>query len=146
VPVGSHGDSYDRYLLRIHEMRCSLQIILKLIEQIPSGSIKPKNFKQVNPPRVALKTSMEELINHFKFFSEGFIATQGITYVGIEAPKGEFGVYLSCLGSNVPYRCKIRSPGFVHLQSIDFLAKNHLIADVVTIIGSLDIVFGEIDR
>jgi NADH dehydrogenase (ubiquinone) Fe-S protein 2 len=146
IPYGIQGDSYDRYLLRIQEMRCSLTIINNIINQIPKGSIKAKNIKQNTPTRTLLKNSMEELIAHFKLYSEGLTSINGTTYIGIEAPKGEFGVSLTTINQKTPYRCKVRSPGFVHLQSIDFITKNHLIADVVTIIGSLDIVFGEIDR
>jgi NADH:ubiquinone oxidoreductase subunit D len=127
-------------------MRCSLTIINNIINQIPKGSIKAKNIKQNTPTRTLLKNSMEELIAHFKLYSEGLTSINGTTYIGIEAPKGEFGVSLTTINQKTPYRCKVRSPGFVHLQSIDFITKNHLIADVVTIIGSLDIVFGEIDR
>jgi len=127
-------------------MRQSLSIIQQAILQIPSGKVKSENYKLVPPKRVSLKFSMEHLINHFKLYSEGFSIPKNETYVGVEAPKGEFGVYLISDGTNKPYRCKIRSPGFFHLQMIDYISKHHMLADVVTIIGTLDLVFGEIDR
>jgi NADH:ubiquinone oxidoreductase subunit D len=127
-------------------MRQSLVIIEQSIQKIPLGSIKTENHKISPPTRNFLKHSMEGLIHHFKLYSEGFTVLPGESYVGVEAPKGEFGVYLISDGSNQPYRCKIRSPGFIHLQGIDYLAKNLLIADIVTIIGTIDVVFGEIDR
>lgn len=146
IPISTSGDCYDRYLLRIEEMRQALVIIEQCIEKLPVGSIKTENHKISPPTRNFLKHSMEGLIHHFKLYSEGFTILPGESYVGIEAPKGEFGVYLISDGSNQPYRCKIRSPGFIHLQGIDYLAKNLLIADIVTIIGTIDVVFGEIDR
>ena len=146
IPVGRNGDCYDRYLLRMEEMRQSVSIIIQCLNKIPGGPIKTADNKVVAPSRAELKNSMEALIHHFKYFSEGFIVPEGETYVATEAPKGEFGVYLISDGSSRPYRCKIKVPGFGHLQALDFLAKDHLIADVVTIIGTLDIVFGEIDR
>jgi NADH:ubiquinone oxidoreductase subunit D len=127
-------------------MRNSVVIIIQCLNNLPLGNIKTNTIKTITPVRSFLKNSMEELIHHFKHYSQGFILNKGQHYVGIEAPKGEFGVYLVSNNSNNAYRCKIRSPGFIHLQSIDFIAKNHLIADIVTIIGSFDIVFGEIDR
>jgi NADH dehydrogenase (ubiquinone) Fe-S protein 2 len=127
-------------------MRQSLDIIQQAILQMPLGKVKSENYKLVAPKRATLKSSMESLINHFKLYSEGFSVPKGETFVGVEAPKGEFGIYLVSDGSNKPYRCKIRSPGFFHLQMIDYLSKHHMIADVVTIIGTLDLVFGEIDR
>lgn len=127
-------------------MRQSLIIMNQCIEQMPEGSVKVENYKISPPSRNNLKNSMEGLIHHFKLYSEGFTVSSGESYVGIEAPKGEFGIYLISDGSNQPYRCKIRSPGFIHLQGIDYLAKNLLIADIVTIIGTIDVVFGEIDR
>jgi NADH:ubiquinone oxidoreductase subunit D len=127
-------------------MRQSLNIMQTCILNMPLGNIKSENFKFVIPKRSNLKKSMELLINHFKLCSEGFCVRKGEIYVGVEAPKGEFGVYLISDGSNRPYRCKIRSPGFFHLQMIDYISKNHMLADVVTIIGTLDLVFGEIDR
>ena len=146
VPISSNGDCFDRYVLRIEEMRQSLQIIQACILKLPLGNVKSENYKLVAPKRLTLKSSMESLINHFKLYSEGFTIPSSETYVGVEAPKGEFGVYLVSDGSNKPYRCKIRSPGFFHLQMIDYVSKNHMLADVVTIIGTQDIVFGEVDR
>lgn len=146
VPISFNGDCFDRYAIRIEEMRQSLSIIQEAILNIPLGKIKCENYKLVAPKRATLKSSMESLINHFKLYSEGFSVPNSETFVGVEAPKGEFGVYLVSNGSNKPYRCKIRSPGFFHLQMIDYISKHHMIADVVTIIGTLDLVFGEIDR
>jgi NADH dehydrogenase (ubiquinone) Fe-S protein 2 len=145
IPVGSSGDCYDRYLIRINEMRESLKIIFQCLNSIPSGAVKSSS-KFVAPDRSSLKKSIEAVIQHFKFYSEGFNVPSGSTYIATEAPKGEFGVYLISDGSNKPYRCKIKAPGFSHLQGLDFMAKNHYIADVVTIIGTQDIVFGEVDR
>ncbi|MEI6188130.1 MAG: NADH-quinone oxidoreductase subunit D [Alphaproteobacteria bacterium] len=146
IPVGTKGDCYDRYCIRIEEMRQSSSIILQCIDQLPKGNIKIDDKKISPPSRFDIKNSMESLIHHFKFFSEGFKVPTGETYASVEHPKGEFGVYLKSDNSNKPYRCKIKAPGFVHLQAIDFLSKGHQLADVVTIIGTLDIVFGEIDR
>ena len=146
IPYSVNGDCYDRYLLRIEEMRQSNQIILSVLNNIPAGQIKVENYKFVPPVRKQTKVSMESLIHHFKLYSSGLIVQKGETYLGLEAPKGEFGIYLISDNSEIPYRCKIRAPGFTHLQSINYMAKGHLIADVVTIIGTLDIVFGEIDR
>jgi NADH:ubiquinone oxidoreductase subunit D len=126
-------------------MRQSLRIINQCLNKLPKGIIKSEN-KISAPSRIQFKKSMESLIHHFKLYSEGYYTPEGETYVGIEAPKGEFGVFLVSNGSNKPYRCKIKAPGFLHLQGIDFMAHNHLIADVVTIIGTQDIVFGEVDR
>jgi len=116
------------------------------LNNMPSGNVKYSNFKTIQPSRFDMKNSMETLIHHFKYYSQGITIPTAQNYIGVEAPKGEFGVYLVSTSNTLLYRCKIRSPGFIHLQSIDFIAKNHLIADVVTIIGSFDIVFGEIDR
>ena len=146
IPIGTNGDCYDRYLIRIEEMRQSLRIIFQVLNKIPNGPIKIDNQKIINPDRIKIKNSMESLIHHFKYYSENISVNSGETYTVIEAPKGEYGVYLISDGTNKPYRCKIKSPGFLHLQALNFLAKNHMIADVVTIIGTLDIVFGEIDR
>lgn len=146
VPVGSRGDCYDRYLIRVEEMRQSLRIILQCLQEMPQGEIKTDDRKITPPSRTHMKTSMESLIHHFKLYTEGFTVPAGETYTSVEAPKGEFGVYLVSNGTNRPYRCKIRAPGFAHLQGIDFMAKNHMLADVVTIIGTQDIVFGEVDR
>jgi NADH:ubiquinone oxidoreductase subunit D len=145
VPIGIRGDCYDRYLIRIEEMRQSLNIIEQCLNKLPDGPIKSEN-KISAPSRVEFKKSMESLIHHFKLYSEGYYVPEGESYVGIEAPKGEFGVFLVSNGQNKPYRCKIKAPGFLHLQGIDFMSHNHLIADVVTIIGTQDIVFGEVDR
>lgn len=146
IPVGFIGDCYDRYLIRLLEMRESSNIINFCINNINLGYIKLNNFKLINPSRLNLKNSMESLINHFKFYSEGILLNKNEIYVAIEAPKGEFGVYLNSNTKINPYRCHIKSPGFLHLQSLDFMSKNYLIADVVAIIGTQDLVFGEIDR
>jgi len=146
IPVGTQGDCYDRYLIRIEEMRQSLKLIAQCLNQLPQGLVKVDDKKISPPSRKHMKESMESLIHHFKLFTEGFVVPASETYVGVEAPKGEFGVYLVSNGTNKPYRCKIRAPGFVHLQALDFMAKHHLLADVVTIIGTQDIVFGEVDR
>jgi NADH dehydrogenase (ubiquinone) Fe-S protein 2 len=146
IPVGLNGDCYDRYLIRIHEMRQSIRILNQCINLIEEGPVKSDNKKIVPPSRAHMKHSMESLIHHFKLFSEGFIVPQGSVYRAVEAPKGEFGVFLVSDGTNKPYRCRIRSPGFFHLQGLDFMSKGHMIADVVTIIGTQDIVFGEVDR
>jgi len=146
VPVGKHGDCYDRYLVRMVEMRESVKIIQQCLKNMPAGHVKSQDHKVTPPPRGEMKGSMEALIHHFKVFTEGFHVPAGETYTAVEAPKGEFGVYLVSDGSNKPYRCKIRAPGFAHLQAMDFLSKGHMLADVVANIGSLDVVFGEIDR
>jgi NADH dehydrogenase (ubiquinone) Fe-S protein 2 len=146
IPVGTNGDCYDRYLVRVFEMRESLKIIEQCLNQIPSGIVKSSNKKITPPSRSELKQSMESLIHHFKLYTQGLIIPTNETYTASEAPKGEFGVYLISNNTNRPYRCKIKAPGFNHLQALDFMSKGHLIADVVTIIGTQDIVFGEIDR
>nr|YP_010152740.1 NADH dehydrogenase subunit 7 [Aureoumbra lagunensis]QQW50388.1 NADH dehydrogenase subunit 7 [Aureoumbra lagunensis] len=146
VPVGTNGDCFDRYLIRLEEMRQSLKILEQGIALIPCGAIKSENNKITAPARTQIKSSMEALIHHFKLHSEGFIVPSGETYTATEAPKGEFGVFLIANGTNKPYRCKIKAPGFNHLQGLNFMSKGHLVADVVTIIGTQDIVFGEIDR
>jgi NADH dehydrogenase (ubiquinone) Fe-S protein 2 len=146
VPVGSGGDCFDRYLVRIEEMRQSLVILEKAMNLLTPGSIKIDNYKVCAPSRLAMKVSMETVIHHFKFFTEGIILPFGETYTATEAPKGEFGVYLISNNVDKPYRCKIKAPGFGHLQALNEMAKGHMIADVVTIIGTQDIVFGEIDR
>ncbi len=146
IPVGKNGDCYDRYLVRMEEMRQSVRIMKQCLEQMPEGLVKVKNYKITTPPRAEMKTSMEALIHHFKLYTEGYHVPKGETYTAVEAPKGEFGVYLVSDGSNRPYRCKIRAPGFAFLQALDLMAKGHMLADVPSIIGSLDIVFGEIDR
>lgn len=146
IPVGKKGDCYDRYCIRVEEMRQSLRIIFQCINQIAVSNIKVDNRKITPPSRKDFKHSMESLIHHFKIYTEGMIVPVGQAYCAVEHPKGEFGCEIVSDGSNKPYRCKIKAPGFVHLQALDFLAKGHLLADVVTIIGTLDIVFGEIDR
>ena len=146
IPVGNSGDCYDRYLLRIEEMRQSLSIIEQCLKLLPNGFIKAANFKVTPPSRSEMKTSMESVIHHFKFFSEGMVIPYGETYTATEAPKGEFGVYLISNNTEKPYRCKIKAPGFGHLQALNEMSINHMIADVVTIIGTQDIVFGEVDR
>ena len=147
IPIGSKGDCYDRYLIRIEEMRQSLKIIEQCINNIPTtGYYKIFDFKFVSPPRALIKFDMHALIHHFKFFSEGYSLPKGESYIGVEAPKGEFGLFLVSAGFNKPYRFRIRAPGFFHLQALNWMSANHLIADVVTIIGTQDIVFGEIDR
>ena len=146
VPVGKTGDCYARYLVRIEEMYQSLKIMQQCLREMPEGPIKSNDYKVSPPPRAEMKRSMEALIHHFKLFTEGYHVPAGETYLPTEAPKGEFGVYLVSDGSNKPYRCKIRAPGFAHLQGLDFMSKGHLLADTVAIIGSMDIVFGEIDR
>jgi len=146
VPVGTRGDCYDRYLMRMLEMRQSLRIIEQCLNQMPAGDIRTDDAKCVPPNRAEMKTSMEALIHHFKLFTQGFQVPAGATYTAIEAPKGEFGVYLVSDGSSRPYRCKIKAPGFLHLALIDKIGKNHMLADIVAIIGTLDVVFGEVDR
>lgn len=146
VPVGINGDCFDRYLIRLNEMKQSLNIISQCIDYIPIGLIKTNDYKISPPTRLGLKESMEALIHHFQYHTSGITIPSSETYIGTEAPKGEFGVYLIADNSNKPYRCKIKAPGFSHLQSLDHMTKGHLLADVVTIIGTQDIVFGEIDR
>ena len=146
IPVGKNSDCYDRYLCRMEEMRQTCRIIQQAIEALPDGPVMSEDRKIVPPQRGEMKGSMEALIHHFKLYTEGYHVPAGETYTAVEAPKGEFAVYLVSDGTNKPYRCKIRPPGFAHLQALDFLAKGHLLADSVAIIGSLDIVFGEIDR
>lgn len=146
VPVGTRGDCYDRYFLRVEEMRQSLSIIGQCLNQIPAGPIKADNHKITPPARLQLKQSMEALIHHFKLYTEGYTVPAGETYLSVEAPKGEFGVYLVSNGTSRPYRCKVKAPGFLHLQGLDFMSQGHMLADVVTTIGTQDIVFGEVDR
>jgi len=146
IPVGTNGDCYDRYLIRVKEMRESLKIILQCLQNMPEGPIKVDDKKITPPDRTQMKQSMESLIHHFKLYTEGYNVKESETYTAVEAPKGEFGVYLVSDNSSRPYRCKIKAPGFNHLQGLDFMAKGHMIADVVTIIGTQDIVFGEVDR
>ena len=146
IPVGKNGDCYDRYLVRVEEMYQSVKLIKQCIEQMPDGEIKTLDRKIAPPPRAEMKRSMEALIHHFKLYTEGYHVPAGEIYTAVEAPKGEFGVYLVADGTNKPYRCRLRAPGFAHLQGLDFMTKGHMLADVVTIIGTQDIVFGEIDR
>lgn len=146
VPTGKNGDCYDRYLVRIQEMRESLWIILQCLNKMPRGFVRTEDKKLVAPSRAFMKSSMESLIHHFKLYTEGFVLSRGESFVSVEAPKGEFGVFLISNESNKPYRCRIHAPGFMHLQGLDFMSKQHMIADVVTIIGTQDIVFGEVDR
>jgi len=146
IPVGKNGDCYDRYLCRIEEMGESIKIIKDCIKRMPPGPVKSIDGKITPPKKKDLKNSMEALIHHFKLFSEGFRVPEGEIYTAVEAPKGEFGVYLISDGSNKPYKCKIRAPGFSHLQAMDYLLKGHMLADVPAVLGSLDIVFGEVDR
>ncbi|XP_037781557.1 NADH-ubiquinone oxidoreductase 49 kDa subunit-like [Penaeus monodon] len=146
VPVGKNGDTYDRYLIRVEEMRQSLNIIEQCLNQMPPGEVRVDDAKVTPPKRAEMKTSMEALIHHFKVFTQGYQVPPGATYTAVEAPKGEFGVYLVSDGSSRPYRCKIKAPGFAHLAATDMVGKNHMLADIVAIIGTLDIVFGEVDR
>ena len=146
VPVGKNGDCYDRYLIRVEEMRQSLAIMRQCLDQMPAGPVKTQDFKISPPPRAEMKRSMEALIHHFKLYTEGYHVPAGETYTAVEAPKGEFGVYLVADGSSTPYRCKIRAPSFAHLQATDFMSKGHMLADAVAIIGAMDVVFGEVDR
>jgi len=148
VPVGTNGDCYDRYLVRVEEMRQSNHIIKQCIEWLRNnpGPVMSDNHKVAPPERVGMKSNMEDLIHHFKLFTEGFHVPAGEAYAAVEHPKGEFGIYLNSDGANKPYRLKIRAPGFAHLHGLDEMSRGHMLADVVTIIGTLDIVFGEIDR
>lgn len=146
VPVGTRGDCYDRYLIRVEEMRQSIAIIMQCLNAMPTGPIKVDDKKITPPSRSHMKKSMESLIHHFQFYTEGFAVKSNETYTAVEAPKGEFGVYLVSNGTNRPYRCKIRAPGFAHLQGLNLMTKGHMLADVVTMIGTQDIVFGEVDR
>ncbi len=148
IPVGVNGDSYDRYLVRIEEMRQSNRIVRQCIDWLRKnpGPVMLDNNKLAAPRRETMKRDMESLIHHFKLFTEGYCVPEGEVYVAIEAPKGEFGVYLISDGANKPYRVKIRAPGFAHLAALDEMSKGHMIADMVAIIGTQDIVFGEIDR
>ncbi len=146
IPIGKNGDCYDRYLIRMEEMRQSLGIIQQCCEKIPGGPVKTSDKKIATPARADMKRSMEALIHHFKLFTEGYRVPKGETYTAVEAPKGEFGVYLVSDGGTKPYRCFLRAPGFPHLQALDFMSKGHLLADVTALIATQDIVFGEIDR
>lgn len=146
IPLGKNGDCYDRYLCRVEEMHESVKIIRQCLDIMPEGPVMSENNKVTPPRRSEMKQSMEALIHHFKLYTEGFRVPEGEVYSCVEAPKGEFGVYLVSDGSNKPYRCHIRAPGFPHLAAMDYLNRGHMLADVSAILGSLDIVFGEIDR
>ncbi|XP_047038857.1 NADH-ubiquinone oxidoreductase 49 kDa subunit isoform X1 [Helicoverpa zea] len=146
VPIGTNGDCYDRYLCRVEEMRQSLRIIDQCLNNMPPGEIKTDDAKLTPPSREEMKTSMEALIHHFKLFTQGYQVPPGSTYTAVEAPKGEFGIYLVSDGGSKPYRCKIKAPGFAHLAALEKIGKNSMLADIVAIIGTLDVVFGEIDR
>ena len=146
IPIGKNGDCYDRYLCRIEEMRESIKIINQCLDSMPSGPVKSTDGKITPPSKKEIKNSMEALIHHFKLFTEGYRVDKDEIYTAVEAPKGEFGVYLISDGTSKPYKCKIRAPGFSHLQAMDYLIKGHMLADVPAVLGSLDLVFGEIDR
>ncbi len=150
IPIGKNGDNYDRYLIRMEEMRQSARIMRQCVELLlgpnRTGPVSATDGKVVPPKRGAMKRSMEALIHHFKLYTEGYRVPAGEVYAAVEAPKGEFGVYLVADGTNKPYRCKLRAPGFAHLQAMDFMCRGHMLADVAAILGSLDIVFGEVDR
>lgn len=146
IPIGTKGDCYDRYLCRVEEMRQSLKIIEQCLNKMPEGEVKTDDNKISTPSRQEMKTSMEALIHHFKLFTQGYQVPPGCTYTAVEAPKGEFGIYLVSDGGSKPYRCKIKAPGFAHLAALEKLGKGSLLADIVAIIGTLDVVFGEIDR
>jgi NADH-quinone oxidoreductase subunit D len=150
IPVGKNGDCYDRYVIRMEEMRQSTKIMRQCCEKLNSsggeGPVKTDDGKVAPPRRAEMKRSMEALIHHFKLYTEGYKVPAGEVYAAVEAPKGEFGVYLVSDGTNKPYRVKLRAPGFAHLQAMDFLCRKHMLADVSAILGSLDIVFGEVDR
>ncbi len=146
IPVGKTGDCYARYLVRMAEMYESIKIMKQCIKSMPQGPVKSDDYKISPPPRAEMKDSMEAMIHHFKLYTEGYHVPAGETYTAVEAPKGEFGVYLVSDGTNKPYRCHIRAPGYAHLQALDYISKGAMLADVVANIGSMDIVFGEIDR
>jgi len=146
VPVGKNGDNYDRYLMRMEEMRQSNKIMMQCLAKMPGGPVCSADNKVVPPRRAEMKRSMEALIHFFKLYTEGYHVPAGEVYAAVEAPKGEFGVYLVSDGSNKPYRCKIRAPSYPHLAAMDFLCKGHMLADVSAVLGSIDVVFGEIDR
>jgi len=146
VPTGLRGDCYDRYVIRVEEMRQSLRIIKQALDTLPGGPVRVDDRKVSPPSRAQLKTGMESLIHHFKLYTEGVVLPAGDVYAAVEAPKGEFGVYLVANGTSRPYRARIRAPGFAHLQGVDFITRGHMLADVITVIGTADVVFGEIDR
>jgi NADH-quinone oxidoreductase subunit D len=150
IPIGKNGDNYDRYCVRMEEMRQSIRIMKQCLEKLHApegqGPVVIEDQKIVPPRRETMKRSMESLIHHFKLYTEGFKVPAGEVYAAVEAPKGEFGVYLIADGTNKPYKCKIRAPGFAHLQAMDFLCRGHMLADISAVLGSIDIVFGEVDR
>ena len=146
IPVGKNGDNYDRYIMRVQEMRQAVKIMRQCVERMPGGPVVSQDHKVVPPRRGEMKRSMEALIHHFKLYTEGFHVPAGEVYAAVEAPKGEFGVYLIADGTNKPYRCKLRAPSYSHLQAMDFMCKGHMLADISAVLGSLDVVFGEIDR
>jgi NADH-quinone oxidoreductase subunit D len=150
IPVGRNGDNYDRQVIRMAEMRESTKIMKQCVDKLMMtenrGPVSVRNNKVVPPSRAEMKRSMEALIHHFKLYTEGYHVPAGEVYAAVEAPKGEFGVYLVSDGTDKPYRCKIRAPGFAHLQAMDFMCRKHMLADVSAVLGSLDIVFGEVDR
>jgi NADH-quinone oxidoreductase subunit D len=146
IPIGKNGDSYDRYLIRVEEMRQSIRLIKQCVEKMPKGAVTTDDPKIAAPKRSEMKHSMEALINHFKLYTEGYRVPAGEAYAAVEAPKGEFGVYIISDGSSKPHRCRVRAPGFAHLQGLEFMVKGHMLADVVTVISTQDIVFGEVDR
>lgn len=146
IPIGKNGDCWDRYLIRLEEMHQSVRLIRQCVEKMPAGPISTLDPKITPPKRGLMKTSMEALIHHFKLYTEGYHVPAGETYTAVEAPKGEFGVFLVADGTNKPYRCKIKAPGFAHLEGLEMMSKGHMLADVSAIIGTLDVVFGEIDR
>ena len=150
IPIGKNGDCYDRYCIRMEEMRQSVRIMKQCCEKLLAadggGPVSSLDGKMVPPKRGEMKRSMEAIIHHFKLYTEGYKVPAGEVYAAVEAPKGEFGVYLVSDGTNKPYRCKIKAPGFAHLQAMDFMCRKHMLADVSAILGSLDIVFGEVDR
>jgi NADH-quinone oxidoreductase subunit D len=150
IPIGKNGDCYDRYLIRMEEMRQSAKIMRQCVERLlgkdKTGPVVNHDGKVVPPARATMKRSMEALIHHFKLYTEGYRVPAGEVYAAVEAPKGEFGVYLVSDGTNKPYRCKLRAPGFAHLQAMDFICRGHMLADISAVLGSLDIVFGEVDR
>ncbi|HEY5237394.1 MAG TPA: NADH-quinone oxidoreductase subunit D [Rhizomicrobium sp.] len=146
IPVGRNGDNFDRYLMRMEEMRQANKLMKQCLEKMPTGPVTSLDNKIVPPKRGEMKTSMEALIHHFKLYTEGYHVPAGEVYAAVEAPKGEFGVYLVSDGSNKPYRCKLRAPSYAHLQALDFMCRGHMLADVSAVLGSIDVVFGEVDR
>jgi NADH-quinone oxidoreductase subunit D len=146
VVVGTYGDAFDRYAIRLNEIRESMRIVRQVLDRMPSGDYRIQEKKVTPPPRARIDESMEALIHHFKLFTEGYVVPEGETYAAVEAPKGEFGAYIVSDGANKPFRVKLRAPGFAHLSAIDEIVRGHMLPDVVAVIGTLDIVFGEIDR